>query len=167
MVILQLKNGANYQDQPTTWGNKMKKTILLAVVVLLISFSNLSAQQSVGKVFDKQFADYAYGKVYFSFPLSEDAIKKILDDPTNYALFKVTKEKVQVFNADRKALYPADGVVGKDEPCYVYSKDKIKELLDSSKQAGSITVEMRGSHITLSSGEFTLEMTCFCPPICP
>jgi len=148
-----------------------EKGILLTITIFLISFSysNLNAQtsQSVGKLFDKQFADYAYGKVYFSFPISEDVIKKIMDDPTNYILFKVTKEKVEIFNADRKAINPADATVGPDEPCYVYSKDKIKELLDTSKLAGSLIVEMRGSHITLSSGEITLEMTIHCPPICP
>jgi len=149
----------------------MKKGILLTITIFLISFSysNLSAQtsQSVGKLFDKQFADYAYGKVYFSFPISEDVIKKIMDDPTNYALFKVTKDGVKIFNADRKAINPADATVSADEPCYVYSKDKIKELLDTSKQAGSLTVEMRGSHTTLTSGEITLEMAWICPPVCP
>lgn len=149
----------------------MKKILLTAAIMIFVSlsYSGLNAQtkQSIGKIFDKEFADYAFGKVHFSYLIKKNVIKKIMDDTTDIVAFRVTDEKLAVFNKHRKAIHPANATIGDEEPCYLFSKDKIKELLDKSKTKNIISVEMRGSHVTLSSDEFVLNEAWICPPVCP
>ena len=149
----------------------MKKILLTAAIIIFISFSytglNAQEKESIGKVFDKQLADIAFGKVHFSYLIGKKIIKKIMDDTTDIVMFKVTDEKLSIFNKHRKAIHPANATIGDEEPCYLFSKDKFKELLDKSKTKNKVNVEMRGSSITLSSDEFILDQSWICPPICP
>ena len=149
----------------------MKNTILLAAIICFValSFSNSNAQttQSIGKVFDKDLANAVFGKIYFSHPLSKGIMKKILADTTGLVYFNVAKNKFKIFNKNKKPLdsdtsQPVDG-----ETYYVFSNDKIKELVDRSKDSTNVQLEMRGSHITLTSGDITLENSWICPPVCP
>lgn len=73
---------------------------------------------------------------------------------------------VIILDANRKALYPANKIVTPEEVFYYYSKSKVKEFLAISTST-IVFIEMRNSTLTLTSGEFTLEMTLNCPPICP
>lgn len=146
-----------------------KKACLLVLIFSFVICANITAQtnESIGKIFTKAFADSAFGKVYFSYQLGKDVIKKVMDDTTDILAFKMTKKDFEIFNKYRKAVYPDSAKVGKDEPCYLVSKDKIKELLDRSKSTGDPSLEMRASNVTITSGALTIEQTCLCPPICP
>ena len=150
----------------------MKKILLTAAIIIFISFSytGLNAQEklSIGKVFDKDLAEVVFGKIHFSYLIKKNVIKKIMNDTTDIITFKVTDEKLAIFNKHRKAIHPADATVGPEEPCYLFSKDKIEELLNKNKKKDkTISVEMRGSSVTLSSDEFILDQSWICPPICP
>ena len=147
----------------------MKKNVLLAAIIVFVSFSfsDLSAQvKSVGKIFDRDVADAVFGKVFFSYLIDQETVKKIMSDTTSYVLFKVTPKQLGIFNNKRTAIYGTEPSIAADVPCYVFSKDKLKELLDRSK-ASSLTVEMRGSTVTLAADGIILDDSWLCPPVCP
>ena len=148
----------------------MKKNVLLAAIIVFISFSysDISAQkvQSVGKIYDQDVANVFLGRVFFSFPIDKEVFQKIMADTTGYVMFRVKKDGWIVLNRYRKVIYPDGAQVGDEEPCFVFSIDKLQELLDRSK-TGTVTLEMRGGTATLYSDGIDLDQSWLCPPVCP
>ena len=146
----------------------MKKIYKSVFFVVFCFCVNLSAQSS-GKIFYKMDADTIFGRVYFSHDFDAKLIQKVMDDPTDITMFKITKDQLIILDKNRKPIFPDTISVNKDEPFYLYSKDKLKELFDKSenKDNAEAIVEMRGSTVTITSGNFTLEQAALCPPFCP
>ncbi len=144
----------------------MKGITFTAAFLLLFVFCVNASAQSIGKIFKKADADTIFGKVYFSKKIDSKLIQKVLNDTTNITMFKVTKDKLIILDKHRKPIFPDTVKVRDDEPFYLYSKDKLKELFDKSDNKAEAVVEMRGSTLTITTGGLTIEQSSYCPPIC-
>jgi len=136
-----------------------------AFLFFLVFFANSSAQ-SIGKIYSKTDADSLFGKVHFSQKIDAELMKKILDDTTKVAMFKISKDKLLVLDKYKKAISPDSINVGADESFYIYSKDMLKELFEKGDNEEGVYVEMRRNTLTISSGNYTLEFSYICPPFC-
>lgn len=144
----------------------MKRIILTVAICFLFILNPDLFAQSIGKIFKKADADTIFGKVYFSKNIDSNLIQKMLSDTTNITMFKLTKDKLIILNKNKKPIYPDTISVNNDETFYLFTKDKLKELFDKSGNKSGANIEMRGSSLTITSGDITLEQAVICPPIC-
>jgi hypothetical protein len=147
----------------------MKKFyVIIPAVLMLFVCSNISAQ-TIGKLFKKAEADSIFGKVYFSQTMDSKLISEVLNDSTNVMMFRVTKDSLFIIDKHRKPVFPAKEKPRDYQVFYQYSKDMLKKLFDQFEainEETTATVELRGSTVTITSGAFTLENACICPPLC-
>lgn len=144
----------------------MKGFILTVALSFLFVLNADLNGQSIGKIFKQADADTIFGKVYFAKKIDSKLIQKIMIDTTNITMFRLTKEKLIILNKYRKLIYPDTLSVNMDEPFYLFTKDKLNELFEKSGNKSEANIEMRGSTLTITSGDITLEQAAICPPIC-
>jgi len=149
----------------------------------MIGSSIVSAQGKlgvVGKLFTKQEANVLFGKVIGSMNLSVTQLKNALANTKDYVLITVKNNTVVLRDESRRSISEENEYLDDKDVLYIFSKSQVENLLGSallktttsslSVSASTdpvITVEVRASVLTLTSGETTLEMSYPCPPMCP
>lgn len=138
----------------------MKSIILVFFFLFTTSFS-----QDYGVIYSALKANEIYGEVDQSFQISKAILDTTLNSSENIVMFKFINEECYVFDNSKNVLLGSNHSVEKPAQFYVFSINKIMELL---KLGGSNTVhlEMRENVFTVTVGEYTLEDAMWCPPFC-
>ena len=147
----------------------MKKTnflySLVIVLFLMIAGEN-SYGQTYGKLYQKAEGEQLYGTVLKSFQIPTEKVFSFLDQTDKVLMFNITDNKLFILGDGRKPIYPDSVVVSKKEVFRVFSTSLIRELISKGK-SDTISFEKRNSVLTISDGDYLLELAAICPPICP
>jgi len=147
----------------------MKKTNFLyvfAVVLFLMIAGEYSYGQTYGKLYQKAQGEQLYGAVLKSFQIPTEKVLSFLKQTDKVLMFNITDNKLFILGDGRKPIYPVSAIVSSKEVFRVYSTSLIKELISKGK-SNTVYFEVRNSVLTISNGEYLLEMATYCPPICP
>lgn len=137
------------------------RTIII-LLFLIVSF-NISNAQIIGKIFDKDFADKEFGEVVKFIEIDNNNLTNLTDIAGEYIMFNIEIGVIKALDKDRNSVL--NEAVSENEVFYKMSTSQIKKLLENGKE--NITkIEMRPETLTLTNGEYTLEMTRPCPPYC-
>lgn len=146
----------------------MKKLLFLALFCILAS--NTFAQEIYGKVFVKEEADKLYGSVLKSYKISALTLSEYLSKTGDYIMFKLgSKDETLAVLSDKRALLFSDRTdknISASEVFYAYSKSVVQELLNKG-QEGTVYIEQREKVMTVTNGNYTMEIARPCPPYCP
>lgn len=149
----------------------MKKLFFSLIVLLAIVLSSYStfAQGSlglVGKVFEKVEANNLYGKVIESKAIDTQKIFDMLKKVEDYIMFTIKDGEIVIADKYRNLLSDTKIVLSEFDVMHLYSKARVDEvLLEGGKPVTYL--EIRSDVFTITNGEYTLEMSMICPPICP
>ena len=136
------------------------------IVLFLMMIAEISYGQTYGKLYQKADAEQYYGTVAKSFQFSTEEVLSFLKQTDKVLMFNITDNKLFILGDDRKSIYQANAVVSSKEVFSVYSISLIQELISKGK-SNTINFEKRHSVLTISNGEYLLEFSEYCPPICP
>jgi len=123
------------------------------------------ADEIIGKIFSKDEADKNFGSVLSSVKIASSELKALISQSNKLVMFNVAGGKLSILKEGRAVLHPAGFSVKADEKYGAYSKSKVVELLDSGK-ADTTFVEQRKDVISVTNGQYTLEVMNWCPPWC-
>jgi hypothetical protein len=138
----------------------MQKIIFLCLFLIL---SNFLCAQTIGEIFDKDFADSEFGEVLSSVEIANDELRGLLLNAGEYILLNIDTGKIRAVDKDRNSIL--GNANSADEVFYKMSTSKVNLLIEKGKQPVT-KVEMRPETLTLTNGSFTLEMVVPCPPNC-
>jgi hypothetical protein len=165
---------------------RVKLFSALFILILMISVSNLTAQngnrREIGKLFEREEANKLFGKVIGSLTISAEELKAALAKGNEFILITVKDNQFVIRNESRQFLSNERVELGENERLHVYSKSMLQNLLKSGKPVkktksslemgamavseDAVTVEVRAEVITLTYGDATLEYSTICPPFC-
>lgn len=134
------------------------KTLILLLTLLI---SSIFAQ---GEIFTAEKANQLFGKVTQSVEISTSELSSRIKLTEQQVMFRVENSKMNILGDNRKSLLTKFEVNDSDV-YHMFSKEKVKELL-SSGGASTTYVEMRGDVLTVTNGNYTLEVSMLCPPFC-
>ena len=123
------------------------------------------ADEIIGKIFSKEEADKNYGPVLSSVKIASSELKTLISKSNKYVMFNTKDGKLSILCEGRVLLYPAGFSVKADEKYATYSKSKVEELLNSGK-ADTTVVEQRKEVMSVTNGQYTMEIMNWCPPFC-
>lgn len=133
------------------------------VFVLCFSLNNLNAQV-IGKIFNKDFANSEFGQVINSVEVDNASLTEMLISSGEYIMFNIETGAIRALNLNRENVQGS--AVSNEEVFYKMSTSQVYLLLEQG--AEKVTkIERRPKTLTLTNGEFTLEMVDPCPPECP
>ena len=137
-------------------------------LIFLFSFCILSGvnAQTVGKLFTKAEANKLYGPVQKSITISSSELANLASRTTDKLLVNIVNGQLYIMNNRRTALKSGPSMLSANQVFHVYSASLVKELIDKGGQAET-TIEQRGTVISLTNGNVTLEFSTDCPPYCP
>lgn len=142
------------------------KRFIGIVFFLLIMFSS-SFAQTYGKLYSKIEADKLYGPVLSSVEISSDELQSLIAKTKNYMKFHLAEGRLSIFGDERQVLSSENpAAITEGTVLKVYSTSILRELL-SKGQNKVTTVEQRSEVMSLTNGDYTLEMAVDCPPYCP
>ena len=136
------------------------------IVLLLMMIGENSYGQIYGKLYQKADAEQYYGTVAKSFQFSTKEVFSFLKQTDKVLMFNINDNKLFILGDGRKPIYPDSVVVSKKEVFRVFSTSLIRELISKGK-SDTISFEKRNSVLTISDGDYLLELAAICPPICP
>ena len=136
------------------------------IVLFLMMISEFSYGQTYGKLYLKADAEKYYGTVAKSFSFSTKEVFSFLKQTDKVLMFNINDNKLFILGDGRKLIYPDSVVVSKKEVFRVFSTSLIRELISKGKSK-IINFEKRKSVFTISDGDYLLELSELCPPICP
>lgn len=151
----------------------MKNNILLTLLsfLFLLSLSELINAQEYGKIFSKQEAEKLFGPVIVSHEIPTSQLQSMLSKTSKVILFKKIGRKFLIVDHERKVMntdvtgFAQTEAITEDEPLKVYSVTKVQELITNGQEPVT-TIEMRSGVMSITNGEYTLEMSGICPPLC-
>ena len=145
----------------------MKKRFFITVLTLffVLCIASLNFAQVKGQIFTKEDADKQFGSVLFSVKMSADELQSYLDRTSDDIMFRITDNKVVILDNTRKVLNIDNYKVEEDEQFKVFSVLIVKELLIKGGNS-TVNIEQRKDVLSITNGEFTLEMGAICPPWC-
>ena len=122
-----------------------------------------------GVIFTKQQADQDYGLPLESIPIPAETFRLLLNQTSNYIMFRIENGNLFVLDNNRNLIYPQiDSNIQPTDECIVYSLSVIDQLLGSSGIPGiNVNVERRSSVLSVTYGDKTMETGANCPPYCP
>jgi hypothetical protein len=140
----------------------------LVIAILLVIYSSAAAQGKYGvkgKIFPHEQADSLFGKVTQSVQISTDELKGVLAKAKDYVFFTIKNNNAVITNEKRESLIGNRVIPTQDEKMHFFSKSKITELLQGTSSA-SVSIELRGTTLTVSTMESTMDLSAICPPFC-
>lgn len=151
----------------TITGDKMKQSKLFwaPIFMLIVMLTTNCYPQTIGKLFTKEEANILYGKTLESVVINSQDLDRLLEKTDNYVMFKLSNNELIVLDDHRNVLSPLNKYLPEDEGVYVFSKSRVKELLELVKTE-KVSIENRPETLTITSGFYTLEMSAWCPPFC-
>ena len=141
------------------------KAIAFLFLFILIS-TKASFGQTYGEIFTNTEANQKFGPVTSSITITSTQLQDFLNKTNNVLMFKAKDGNLIVLGDGRRPIYPSSAAAAATDVFKAYSKSVISELLNKGG-SGSVNIEMRSGTLTITDGDFTLEMGVFCPPLCP
>jgi hypothetical protein len=121
------------------------------------------AGQFIGEIFDRDFADKEFGKIFKSIEVKNSILFEVLTQSNEYLMFNIETGELRVLDGNRN---PILGLANSNkEVFYRMSIKSIKLLLEKGKKETTF-FEMRPNTLTLTNGNYTLERVLPCPPFC-
>jgi hypothetical protein len=118
-----------------------------------------------GKLFGREEADRLFGPVLHSVPMTTESLKKYSELTKDYLMYNIKGNEVYLLNNKRVPITPAGISVPRDEPYKVCAMSVVRDLLSFGNRDLTF-FEERESTLTITNGEYTLEMAPICPPFC-
>lgn len=122
--------------------------------------------ETIGKIISKAEADKNFGPVVQSIALDTAEVEKLIQASGDYLLFHILESKLVVLDKNRNAMMGDAKAFDAVTPFHVFSTSKVIELLKSGN-APTTTVELRKGVLSVTNGEYTMEYSTLCPPVCP
>ncbi|MCX6152243.1 MAG: hypothetical protein NTX22_17085 [Ignavibacteriales bacterium] len=141
----------------------MKNVILLLYFFLTIE--SLNAQE-YGRIYTKTEANALYGNVLVSIEISSAELNGYMFQTKDYLMFNIIDGELIILDNERKSLRPVGEQYSLSMVFKVYSISKMQELLNQGKEK-IVKLEARENVISITNGDFTLEFSGNCPPVCP
>ncbi len=135
----------------------------LCMIFYFFCLINFNYAQMIGKIFDRKIAEQEFGNVISSFEIKSTDIDSMLQNSGKYIMFNIESGKIRAIASDRKSIIGY--AISEEEVFYNFSTSKVEELLTIGQKEMTV-VEMRPKTLTLTIGDFTLEMSLPCPPYC-
>lgn len=120
----------------------------------------------IGKIYSAPDADSQFGAVNESVNFKSSDLINLLNETTEYLMFRVINSQPQILDNNRNPLYPDGLIISNSDVFTVFSISLITELLADGNEALTY-FENRQSVFTLTNGNYTLEQGQICPPYCP
>lgn len=120
---------------------------------------------AAGQIYSKTQADQMYGKVLESEPISTNLLNQLMTQTTSVLMFKIIDGTVYVLGDNRVVLHPPNQQVGDGVVFTLFSISVIKDLLTDGGDSDT-AVEQREEVLTLTNGDYTMELGMWCPPNC-
>ena len=95
---------------------------------LLFSYS-ISYSQTYGEIFSKSEADQEFGSVLESVTMSKTTLQGLLNQTTDYIMFKIVNSKVIVLDEERSVIYPSGTSVDSEDVFSMFSLSVVNSLL--------------------------------------
>lgn len=161
---------------------KLKVLITFLAIILMFGSSTVSAQGKlgvVGKLFTQQEANVLFGKVIGSIDIPAKDLQEALKNAKDYVLFTIKNNRVIIRDERRRPISEENEYLEDNDKLYIFSKSQVEKLLGNARPRKTnslsvtasatpvVTVEVRASVLSLTTGDATLEMVLSCPPICP
>ncbi len=121
--------------------------------------------EQAGILYSIEEANEKFGRVISSTNLSVSELNTLINQTSNYIMFKLVDEEVIVLNNERVAIYPAGYPVQEQAVFTLYSSSIINELI-AQELVTEVSIEQRAEVISLTCGNLTLETGTPCPPYC-
>lgn len=139
---------------------KQSTTILL----LLILF--ISTTYAQGQLFSKPEADNKFGQVIKKVRINSHALRNFLDGKEHlmFAIDKVS-QRINILKSNKSPIL-SQFPISKDDTYHLYETQKITELLYYGGE-NETYIEQREDVVSISNGEYVLELAVPCPPCCP
>ncbi|OGU75849.1 MAG: hypothetical protein A2V93_01080 [Ignavibacteria bacterium RBG_16_34_14] len=139
----------------------MKKLLFAFFVITLMSI-NVYSQ---GKILSKEEANKLFGAVLVSKEMPTSTLQSLVNQSTKVIMFNFINNDGYILDNNRKVLLPAGFSVSSSEVFHVYSTSIVQELLDNG--GSQVTyIEQRKEVLTITNGNYTLEYSIICPPVC-
>lgn len=144
------------------------KIILVYVFLLIISIFNSCSNQTqeIGRIYSRTEANRKFGKIIRTYTFDNTRLDSLLTKTGKYIGFSAGYKNFFISGQNRTSVYPMVKEISKSEPLRIYSTDMVKRLITLGKESSTM-IEYRDSVITLTNGNYTLEESILCPPICP
>lgn len=140
----------------------MRLRISLFIMLALVTFTS-SNGQVIGKIFDTEYANQTFGNVVNSVEIENSELTSLLQNAGDYIMFNIDTKSVRALDGNRTSVQ--GNAVSENEVFYKMSASQVELLLNKGSQ-NSTAIEMRPETLTLTNGDFTLEMSDPCPPNC-
>ena len=141
------------------------KSVLLCLFLSIFMSTSLIAQP-YGQIFTKQEAEGQFGPVLTSVTFTRQNIQHYLTQTNNYIMFRVVNNSAIILDNHRMPLYPIGVKMNSSDQYVMYSTSVLEELLSLGNN-NTVYIEQRSNVLSISNGEFTMEVGVLCPPICP
>lgn len=138
----------------------------LLTLLILITFTEFNYGQTYGKLYTKVEGEQLYGAVVKSFQMSTQEVNSYLDKTEIVLMFNIKNEKLNILGDGRKSIYPVSATINSEEVFRVFSVSLIRELIEKGKSSTTY-FEKRNNVLTITNGQYLLEYSEICPPICP
>ena len=137
---------------------------LFVSFIVLANLSN-SFAQTYGEIFTVSEANQNYGSVLKSISISRTTLENLLNETNNYIMFRIVNNRVFVLDDTRRVLRPKNMLVNSRDVFTMYSKSVVQDLL-SQGSGSDVYIEQRSSVLTVTYGNYTMEVGSICPPFC-
>lgn len=145
------------------------KTLLKSVsltFILILLFNISTSAQTYGQIFTNQQADNLFGPVLTSVPISRITFQFFLTQTNNYIMFRVVGNKAIVLDNKRNVISPAGFIINASDILTVYRVSVVNELLSKGNE-NTVYIQQRTNVLSVSIGDYTMEVGSMCPPFCP
>lgn len=140
----------------------MKKILFAFFVITLISVYVYPQ----GKIINKQEANKLFGIVLVSKEMPTSTLKSFTSQSTKVIMFNIISNDVYILGDNRKVLLPAGFSVSSSEVFHMFSTSIVQDLLNNGNSPVTY-IEQRKEVLTITNGNYTLEYSWICPPVCP
>ena len=140
----------------------MRTKLYYFVTIMFFSFNFLNAQV-IGKIFDADYANKEFGKVENSISINNSELKSLLDEAGEYIMLNIDTGELRVLNGNRNSV--KGNAKSDEEVFYKMSTSQVRKLLEKGGR-GTTQVEMRPKTLTLTNGNYTMDLVWPCPPEC-
>lgn len=146
----------------------MKSSVIkFFVVCYFLLFGAAAYAQVVGQIFTKEEANKKYGTVVESVSFPVRSLQVVLDKADKYVMFNIIDKQLYILDENRTALYPSGSTVDDKQVFYYFSKSIVEGLINFTEKQNNLDIELRKDVLSITYGEFTLELQMLCPPYCP
>ena len=83
-----------------------------------------------------------------------------------YIMFNIIDNKLVVLDRYRRLIFGDEKLYSHTTEFHVFSSSVVTELLRSGN-ASTVTVELRRDVLSVTNGDYTMEYSLLCPPVCP